>query len=438
MIRRISNRKEAGQALVLTATGLVALTAMVGLAIDAGVMRYEKRLQQIAADSAAIAGAQNLAFKSGVQAAGYNAAAGNGFTDSGGNATSNCTTTAAVGTVCVQVNNPPNAGPHAGNSAYVEALVARVNPTYFMKVLGINSTTFTARAVATLTNGGPDSGCLYTLGQPTDSIEGVNINGSAILNAPTCGIVDNGNFNTKGNKLIVNAATFGTAGSWAASGPGGTVTCTDQVGPCPATSMPSSGDPLSKLQPPSQPAASASCPTNGACDVSTNGTVTLQPGAYSSISVGANSTVTFAPGVYYINGSGGLNVNGNSTIEGNGVTFYYTGTATVRMTGTPVVQLTAPSDGPYAGVLMYQDPNDTNVGPMPNGPTMGGNSSSFYKGALYFPSDQVTFFGNNTSFSVAVLVAQSLALSGNPTVNLQGTAGLPAGVSLFSVATLVE
>ena len=87
---------------------------------------------------------------------------------------------------------------------------------------------------------------------------------------------------------------------------------------------------------------------------------------------------------------------------------------------------------------MYQDPNDTNVGPMPNGPTMGGNSSSFYKGALYFPSDQVTFFGNNTSFSVAVLVAQSLALSGNPTVNLQGTAGLPAGVSLFSVATLVE
>ncbi len=440
MIRRIRNRKEAGQALVLTATGLVALTAVVGLAIDAGVMRYEKRLQQTAADSAATAAAQDLAFGSGVQASGYNAAASNGFSDSGGNAISNCTTSASVGTVCVQVNNPPTSGPHAGKSKYVEALVAKVNTTYFMKVLGINKTTFTARAVATnVTGGGPNSGCLYTLGQPTDSIEGVNINGSAVLNATTCGIVDNGNFNTKGNKLIVNTATFGTAGSVVSSGPGGTVTCTDQIGPCPATGMPSSGDPLAKVTPPSKPAASSSCPANGACNVSTaKGAQTLQPGAYDSINVGKNSNVTFAPGLYYISGSGGLNVDGTSSISGTGVTFYFTGTATVNMTGTPDVKLTAPSSGTYAGILMYQDPADTNVGPNPNGPTMGGDSASFYDGALYFPSDQITFFGNNTSFSVAVVVAQSLALSGNPTVNLQGSAGLPAGVSLFSNAILVE
>ena len=67
-------------------------------------------------------------------------------------------------------------------------LVTAVQPTYFMKVLGINSQTLTARAVATnvsgVTSGG---GCLYTLGSPNSAIEGVNINGNATLNATTCG-----------------------------------------------------------------------------------------------------------------------------------------------------------------------------------------------------------------------------------------------------------
>src|SRR6185437_13319526 len=103
------------------------------------------------------------------------------------------------------INNPPASGPHAGDAKYVEALVTDVHPTYFMKVLGTNKESVTARAVA------------------TDTIEGVNINGSAILNATTCGIVDNGNFNTQGSKLIVNAGTFGESGDTNASGNGGTV-----------------------------------------------------------------------------------------------------------------------------------------------------------------------------------------------------------------------
>jgi hypothetical protein len=416
----------------------------VGLGIDMGVLRYEKRLQQTAADAGALAGASNLASTSGGVVAGAQAAsATNGFADNSGGAT--CTANpGAIGCISVTVNNPPANGPHAGDAKYVEVLVAAVHPTYFMNILKIPSESITARAVATNVSGGGGTngpGCLYTLGPPSSSIEGVNINGSAILNAPSCGIVDNGNFNTKGNKLIVNADTFGMSGDWNKSGPGGTVTCSPSASACPATNMPAAGDPLAAMPAPAQPANSSSCPATGTCNVTTSGNMTLQPGSFNSITVGKNSNVTFAPGIYYISGSGGLTADGTSSLTGTGVMFYFTGSATINMTGTPPVNLSAPTSGEYSGILMYQDPNDTNVGPHPNGPNMGGNSGSSFNGVLYFPKDQVTFFGNNTSISVGMLVSDSIALSGNPTINLTGPGGNGGpgfNVSYITNAILVE
>ena len=56
----MTRRTQGGQALVLTAVALVALLAVMGLAIDMGVLRYDKRLQQTAADAAALAGGTEL------------------------------------------------------------------------------------------------------------------------------------------------------------------------------------------------------------------------------------------------------------------------------------------------------------------------------------------------------------------------------------------
>jgi hypothetical protein len=326
----------------------------------------------------------------------------------------------------------------------VEAVVAAVQPTYFMRVLGVSRQSVSARAVAT-NLGGANGACLYVLGAPSNSIEGVNINGSATLNAPTCGIVDNGNFNTKGNKLTVNCSTFGLSGSVDASGPGGTVSCPE------TENMPFAADPLSYLTPPCSPCTggtSISIAGNGGYNGSgvtySNGVYTVSPGTYTSLSIsgtGAGNTVVFSPGTYVFNG-GGLTIPGNANVSGTGVTFYFTNTATISVTGTPTIQLTAPSSGDYAGILMYQDPNDTNVGPNPNGPTISGNSGSLYDGVLYFPSDQLTFGGSSSGssqgYGVAMVVAQSLALSGNPTVNLEGSSssGLPPG--LIKNAVLVE
>jgi hypothetical protein len=104
------------------------------------------------------------------------------------------------------------------------------------------------------------------------------------------------------------------------------------------------------------------------------------------------------------------------------------------MTGTPIVNLTAPNSGPYAGILMYQDPNDTNT----TGPSLGGNDGSNYNGVLYFPSDELSFVGDDPSINVAIVVSGSINFSGDHTVNLIGTAGLPPGVSIMKTAMLVE
>jgi len=417
----MANKNEKGQVLMTFVLAMSVLMGFAGLAIDMGVLRYEKRLQETAADAAAIAAASNLAF-GGITSAAQNASSANGFSDNGGGQVSNCTTSgAAVNTVCVQVNNPPASGAHAGNAAYVEVLVASVQPTYFMSILGVNKATVTARAVGANVGTGPGSGCLYALDPDSAGIEGVNINGNATLNASQCGIVDNGDFNTSGNALTVNAGTFSVSGTWPELG-SGNVTCT-YSSVCPALGTPAGGDPLAYLTPPPVGTPVSFNPSN------------IQPGTYNGISLSGNGTYTFPAGTYVLDG-GSFTCSGTPTIRGTNVMFYFTNGATFDCTGNVNAQLSAANSGPYTGILFYQDPKDT------NGPSLGGDSSSFYQGALYFPTSMITWFGNgslNTGANYTLVVAAAVALSGHPTVTINSNySSLPGGVNIIKNATLVE
>jgi hypothetical protein len=465
----MKRNSQSGQALVFAALGMLCLLGFVGLGVDMGLLRYDRRIQQTAADAAAIAGAQNLAW-SGWQAGGQDASARNGFTDVSGNTLATCANAkTAIGTVCVQISNPPTTGPHASganSTKYVEAYVSVVQPTYFMKIFGIDRRQVTARAVATnLPGGGGGAGCLYTLGLPSASIEGVNIQGSAVLNASNCGIVDNGNFNTIGNKIDVTAYSFGVYGSKTGTG-GGTVTCVTPPKPCPVTEISAATDPVANLSPPIPPPCSpcsvgTSIKINGtqitgtgAASVSYNSattTFTIQPGSYSGIDLSGvqkGSTINFAPGTYIIDGTNGCNagcvsIPGNAIVTGTNVFFYFTNNATWQTNGTASINLSASSTGTYAGMLFWQDKNDTNIGPNPNGPTLGGNNTSNYAGVLYFPSDQITFYGDNkttgTGVQFGTVISDSVAIQGNPTVVLNGPKGIPGGGTNFTLnAVLVE
>ena len=63
----MKRNSQSGQALVFVALGLVVLIGFVGLGIDMGVLRFQRRVQQTAADAAALAEANDLGF-SGVNA----------------------------------------------------------------------------------------------------------------------------------------------------------------------------------------------------------------------------------------------------------------------------------------------------------------------------------------------------------------------------------
>jgi len=136
-------KHEAGQALVLVAAALVfVLIPILGLGIDIGYFRSQETELQTAADAAAIAAAGELSYSAtcscaAVQVAGQNSAAANGFTNDANGAT-------------VLVNNPPLSSndPNNGNSNFVEVVITQNEPTFFARILGINSASLAARAEA--------------------------------------------------------------------------------------------------------------------------------------------------------------------------------------------------------------------------------------------------------------------------------------------------
>src|ERR1700733_11238123 len=110
---------ESGQALVFVGLSLVVLTAVVGLAIDMGYLRYTKRRLQTAADSAAIAGASELN-NGNYYTAALNDSKSNGFED-------------GVNGVSVTPTNPPVDAPFKSNPnarTYVEVQVQQNAPTF--------------------------------------------------------------------------------------------------------------------------------------------------------------------------------------------------------------------------------------------------------------------------------------------------------------------
>jgi Putative Flp pilus-assembly TadE/G-like len=386
-----------GQALILVAFGLLVLTGVVGLGIDMGYLRYLKRRLQTAADSAAIAGASEL--KTGdYRAAALSDSKSNGFED-------------GVNGVTVSPSHPPaDAGAFKTGdlSNYVEVQVQQQAPTFFMRVLGVNSATISATAVAYLGN---SKGCVYALGP----LGGINVN--ATVNAPNCGVIDNAVLSVGGG--CINAASIGVVLNLL----GGCAT------PPPVVGIATTPDPLAYLIAP----GIGACVKNPSPINNPAGTV-LTPGTYcGGINVAAGNTgpVTFLPGLYVLNG-GGVSVQGNSNLTGNGVTFYVTIGGSVQLNGTGNVTLTASTDAPAAGIpggiLFFQD----------RGNNQGANLQAgnlLLTGALYFPSAPLTLGGGGATDYV-IVVADTINFNGN--IDIGANYSTITGGSPVKAAVLVQ
>jgi ELWxxDGT repeat protein len=147
----------------------------------------------------------------------------------------------------------------------------------------------------------------------------------------------------------------------------------------------------------------------------TGGTVTLQPGIYSQISVSGNANLTLLPGLYILAG-GGLTVSGNARVSGTGLTLYNAGSnyaggqsggsyGGIALSGNASCDLTAPTSGAYTGILIFQARDNTTA------LSLSGNATLNAHGTVYAPDAQLSVSGNAELESLTLLI-DGLSVSG--------------------------
>lgn len=412
-----------GAVAVLVTLCLMPLVYVMALVLDGGILMGQRRQTQAGADAAAHAAAYSLHLnystnkgadpQGTAKAVALAIAADNGFTNDGTTST-------------VTVNIPPTVSTQfAGKSGYAEAIVQYKQKRYFSAVFGSGTMTVYARAVARASDVVPSSGSTaYSnasiLVLDTSAAGALTLTGSAKVSA-AAGIQVNSN-----NSGAVNSSNEGYASSPSIKVVGGYTypysTVNHWFSTTPLTGQASVADPLAGLASPSSSGLTTRSIPGYAANIS------LSPGNYSSgmnFSANGGTVYTLAAGTYFVHGS--LNIANGVTVNGTGVTFLVDNSGgSVTIGGGAKLNLTAPSSGTYAGMLLYQDRNNTNTINIANGSTTnmtgtiyaagatvalaGGSSNSQYGSQLIAKKVNAS---NNASFSV-----NTIATSSSGTINV--------------------
>ncbi len=174
-------------------------------------------------------------------------------------------------------------------------------------------------------------------------------------------------------------------------------------------------DPFADIDPPTIPAGCSNWSDSPSDNQSYPDVTPTAPVCLNDFTV--KGTLTLKPGTYIITGD--MKVNSGANITCSGCTFVMTNatpanTGTLDLNGGATMNLTAPDSGTYKGILFYSDrgadPTDINK--------INGGSTSFFKGAFYFPHQQVEYTGNaGVTYECVKLVSWKLSFNGNAAIN---------------------
>jgi hypothetical protein len=411
----------------VTVTLALTFTALVGFAaLGTEVAQWYsiRRTMQGAADSAAFSAAL----------AKWNGSGTSVYTSEAESVTGNYGFVNGTNNVVVTVNSPPASGSHTTDSNAVEVIVSRPQPLQLARMFLSNSPTLQARAVATLNPTG--SACVLALDR--SNVTDVSGNGNTTLNLNSCNLYVNSPSNDALNlvgQATINAEAAFISGNYQTSG---------------QASLNTTAGTFTGAAPANDPYADVSIPSYSGCNQTNlsvsgkNNPQTLTPGSSGimvlcgGISVTGNGTLNLSPGTYIMDG-GSFSVSGNSTINApSGVTIILTSStgsnyATASISGGADVNITAPTTGPLAGLAIFQDRNAPSSGT--NSFTGGTNQN--ITGAIYFPTQSVTFNGGTTTGGAICtqIVASTITFNGNAAFNnnCTGTGVRAAGTSFVKL-----
>ena len=427
-LKRVKRRNESGQTLIMFALGLAVLLGMAALTIDVGLAYVARRDMQNAVDAAALAGAdvilegQSLALAA---SAARDLALQNGYDN-------------AAADVTVTISIPPTSGPHSGDSDFVEVLIEHPIDAIMARALGKTSFDISARAVAGIDRT-PKPYSIITLSEM--ACQSMQFNGQVNLTITDAGTLTNsecpGNaFYTNGT-VNVNTSANDVVGGWNMTGKSFDISL-------PPSRAGHYDDPLIGVPVPTPTSAPVqTCPTYGGGKA---GTVTLQPGVYNctidppggwglqfdpgdyyitgGIVVNGNGDVTFGQGLYFLQGKG-LIFTGNGVVTGDGVTLYID-EGEVTLTGTGDAQLTAPTSGPYEGVVIFQNRSLTTT------VNMSGDAISDGWGAVYAAGAQIHLVGN-TGSTLHQFISDTFLMDGKSSITVDYFSGFLVAVPVMSL-----
>ncbi|MDX0891674.1 hypothetical protein GOE07_12220 [Sinorhizobium medicae] len=388
-------KAEGGAVAVIAAVAFPVLVGAMGLCAETGYWYLEKRKLQHAADVSAYAAAVRHRAgdqQSALEAAARRVAGGSGF--SPGDLTLSTASAAAGGS----------------NNVTVE--LTETHPRLFSSVFGTGTITIKARAVAQVTGG--SKACVLALSNSASGA--VTVTGSTEVQLSGCSVVSNSSasdaFLMRNGSALMSTDCVYTVGE-AVTTTGLTLTgCSKPVQQVPPTPDPFASvlepDPLQIQQ---LPCRSLSYVSN-LLYVFDRLASPLYPGGVEAIrfcgGLDIKGTVKLKPGLYIIDG-GELTVTAGAKLSGDGVTFLFTNSAAANLLGNGDIDLSAPTSGPFAGLLFFSSRLNTGVVHQ-----ITGNSESTLVGNLYAPTGRIDFTGNSTvSGGCTQIVADQVTFTGN-------------------------
>lgn len=430
-------KQESGQIVVMTALSMSVLLGFVAFAADVGNLLRVRRIEQTAADAAALAGASESLYEgtptsvtTGMWTAATRDAGLNGLVPGASNGIKN----SSSGTTLTLKVAPDITVPEFNYSGYVQAIVTQNSPTFFMNLFGLHSIDVSVSAIASNTL--QSDGCIYVQDNGSnDPDDTVDLNGHSLIASPSCGMSVNGAISASGSSTI--DAKFVTA-----SGP---ITGGDSSW---ASPVPAPPDPLFQLQ---NTVNQPTVPGDGTCSVPsswgfTGGCVLNYNGGTidSSHPLQSNTVYVFdssAPPVFaqnstntasgvaiylepnvpldFMNGTLNLSPSGPNPTNASGTGGTPSCTDPTNTNPLCGILIDAPADGYTNGTYTCSSGHGNNA----NNPGSiyfdFGSSTVSLSGIVYAPSMQlfVQDQGASSTFNTDLVIGNICAQSGNLTVN---------------------